>query len=141
MPSEHATIQKAIDAAQDGDVVLVRPGTYYESINFRGKAITVRASDLSSWPAVQKTVISAEKSKSNCVTFDHGETPASVLEGFTLRFAQKGGLVPSKKGPFEAAAAFSASIALRRSGVAASPGTMPLMAGASPCLAHARHGS
>ncbi len=35
------TIQAAIDAAHDGNVVLVDEGTYYENINFKGKAITV----------------------------------------------------------------------------------------------------
>jgi outer membrane protein assembly factor BamB len=102
VPDEYAAIQKAIDAAQDGDVVIVRPGTYWESVSFRGKAITVRASDLSGWPAIQKTIISGHYARSSCVIFDHGETQASILEGFTLRFAQQGGPVQSEKGPFEA---------------------------------------
>ena len=38
-----ATIQAAIDAAVDGDTILVWPGTYEEEIMFRGKAITVQS--------------------------------------------------------------------------------------------------
>jgi pectin methylesterase-like acyl-CoA thioesterase len=39
------TIQAAIDAAEDGDVIVVRPGNYNEKINFNGKNITLRSTD------------------------------------------------------------------------------------------------
>jgi predicted outer membrane repeat protein len=47
VPAGYATIQAAIDASVDGDMVLVAPGTYTgdgnRDIDFRGKAITVRS--------------------------------------------------------------------------------------------------
>ena len=44
MPADQVTIQAAINAASNGDTVVVEPGTYVEKINFLGKAITVTSS-------------------------------------------------------------------------------------------------
>lgn len=41
VPSQYSTIQSAINAAQNGDTVLVSRGRYFENINYNGKAITV----------------------------------------------------------------------------------------------------
>ncbi len=41
VPQQYSTIQAAINAAVNGDTVLVSPGTYHENIQFRGKGITL----------------------------------------------------------------------------------------------------
>jgi len=41
-PGGYATISAAVDAARDGDTVLVRPGRYEESVIVDGKTITIR---------------------------------------------------------------------------------------------------
>src|SRR3954469_25677884 len=45
VPADIPTIQGAINAAHNGDTVLVAPGTYFENLDFVGKAITVKSSD------------------------------------------------------------------------------------------------
>src|SRR6266851_2976315 len=82
VPADQATIQAAINAASNGGTVLVAPGTYFENINFKGKAITVTSSG---GPSV--TIIDGSANGS-VVTFNSGETTSSVLSGFTIRNGQ-----------------------------------------------------
>jgi serine protease len=79
VPADAATIQRAIDAAAAGDTVLVAPGTYVETITFRGKAITVVSEQ---GPAV--TIIDGNRAGS-VVSFAAGENRNAVLQGFTVR--------------------------------------------------------
>ena len=78
VPERYDTIQDAIDAADDDDIVLVDDGTYEESINFSGKAITVRSEN---GPHNTK-IISPDNSST--IVFTSGEVETSVIEGFCL---------------------------------------------------------
>jgi len=78
------TIQAAIDASMDGDVVVVRPGTYRERINYTGKAITVQSLDPLDPSVVAATIIDGEAG-GHVVTFNSAETENSVLRGITIQ--------------------------------------------------------
>ena len=78
VPKEMPTISAAINVASDGDTVLVAPGVYNETVNLRGKAITV-----ASTKGRDSTIIDAQ-GISTCVMFTMGETNKTVLRGFTL---------------------------------------------------------
>ena len=45
VPGDVSFIQRAINASIDGDIIEVSQGTYYEFIDFSGKAITVTSTD------------------------------------------------------------------------------------------------
>jgi len=83
VPADYPTVQAAIDAASDGDTIIVSPGVYREEINFLGKAITVRSTNPDDPDIVAATVIDGED-KRRCVLFCNGEKTDSVLSGFTL---------------------------------------------------------
>ncbi|MHC4721541.1 MAG: outer membrane protein assembly factor BamB family protein [Planctomycetota bacterium] len=76
-----ATIQQAIDAATDGYTINVLPGFYEESIDFLGKAITVK-----SYGATMDNpaIISGTGTNANAVSFVNGETAEAILDGFLI---------------------------------------------------------
>lgn len=78
VPDDFPAIQDAIDAAADGDTVIVRPGVYVENIDFKGKAITVKSEF-----GPHATTIDGNSSGS-VVMFQSGEGAGSKLEGFRV---------------------------------------------------------
>lgn len=78
VPSEFPTIQSAIDAAIDGDLVIVATGTYAEAVDFLGKHIA-----LISAKGPGSTTLTGP-AEGSIVTFANGEGPGAVLDGFTL---------------------------------------------------------
>jgi len=101
VPGDQPTIQAAIDYAMDGDTVLVDEGTYYENINFKGKAITVASNYMhdpdSSY--IFNTIIDGSQSvnpdSTSVVYFISGEDTTSIIVGFTI---QGGNGTPSSWG-------------------------------------------
>ena len=87
VPSDHSTIQGAIDASGDRDTILVAPGTYEENINYNGKNIVIGSYALlygSSETFIVQTVIDGNGSGS-VVTLNSGEDSSAVLYGFTVQ--------------------------------------------------------
>ena len=82
VPSQYPTIQAGIDAAQEGDTVLVADGTYAgngnKNLDFLGRAITVRSAN-----GAENCIIDCENSGRGFY-FHSGEDTNSVLLGFSI---------------------------------------------------------
>jgi len=79
VPADYATIQAAINSANEGDMILVAPGAYFENLHFTGKTITVASEN-----GPEVTVIDGSNA-GPVVQFSSLEGHACVLRGFTLQ--------------------------------------------------------
>ena len=68
-------IQEAVDAASDGDEIVVMPGTYTSTqdahvVNMLGKAVTLRSVSPSNADVVAATIIDGENSRRGIACFN-----------------------------------------------------------------------
>jgi hypothetical protein len=84
VPADQPTIQAGINAAVNGDRVLVSPGTYFEHIDLKGKNILLASTD-----GPSSTTIDGSNS-GTVVMVASGERGAS-LEGFTIAHGTSNG--------------------------------------------------
>jgi parallel beta-helix repeat protein len=129
VPADKPTIQAAIDAAVDGDVVVVAKGTYNEHIDFLGKAITVKSTNPLSKTVVAATIIDGQSIELlGVVTFGSGESATSVLSGFTITRGNGqfgGGVVCDGSSPSLTNNVITDNMALWGGGVVCTAGSAP----------------
>jgi parallel beta-helix repeat protein len=104
----YCSIQTAIDNAVDTDEIVVAPGTYFETIDFLGKAVTLRSA-----VGPEVTIIDAQE-MGKVVTCVSGEGPDTVLEGFTVMggsFTNGGGMFNRGSSPTVTNCTFSGNSA------------------------------
>ena len=99
VPADHAKIQHAIDAAVDGDTVLVAPGIYREALRLKGKQITLASRFLTSRDKkdVERTVLDGrvaggEKNGrgNTLITVDADVGSKTRIVGFTIKNGDDG---------------------------------------------------
>lgn len=74
------SLQDAIFSSGAGDVLLAKPGTYHERVDFGGRALVLRAAA----PAGAGVTVIEGDGSGPVVLFQAGESRNSVLEGFTI---------------------------------------------------------
>lgn len=88
---EYATIQAAVNAAGDGDEIILLPGVYQgwgnRDVDFWGKRIVVRSTHPADPAIVAATIIDCQGSAADphrAFLFHSGETPETILAGVTV---------------------------------------------------------
>jgi serine protease len=79
VPGDQPTIQQAINVANNRDLILVSPGTYFEHLDYHGKAVSIQ-----SVAGPVATIIDGSNT-GTVVTLQTLETRQSVLMGFTIQ--------------------------------------------------------
>jgi len=81
---DFTTIQAAVDSAQNGDTVLVWPGTYYENIEIISKSITLGSLTLTTGDENYKyqTIVDGNSSGS-CIDIEYNDS--LTIDGFTFQ--------------------------------------------------------
>jgi len=101
VPDGFKTIQEAIDAAKPGDIVVVKPGTYYELIVMKDgvkllsdstkggdELVAVEGAHLKLPRRTLRTIIDGSKGKSShrgMIDFDGGVGRNTIVDGFTIQ--------------------------------------------------------
>ncbi len=110
--ADYTDIQSAIDAAADGDTVLVKPGEYVitEPINFNRlhdpanpasppvKNIVVKSEGGAEVTTIRMSETPLAPDRASVVIFERGEAASSVLEGFLLSGGRGTGTMQSGSG-------------------------------------------
>lgn len=80
VPTDYPTIQAAINAAVNGDEIIVAPGTYTQALDLLGKQISLRSSN---GPSV--TFLNGTGVARSIITCISGETLLTLVSGFTVQ--------------------------------------------------------
>jgi len=84
VPEDFSLIQEAIDEAENGDTILVNPGTYREKISFHGKNIVVGSMFVTTGDTSYISTTIIRGGDGSVVTFDSGEDSTALLSGFII---------------------------------------------------------
>jgi pectin methylesterase-like acyl-CoA thioesterase len=88
-PADFNNIQAAIDDANNGDTIIVCPGSYIENINFLGKDITMRSTDPNDLDVIVDTIIDGNY-QTSVVSFAGTESNSCHIIGFSITHGRKG---------------------------------------------------
>lgn len=86
VPSQYSTIQAAVSAAVNGDVIIVADGLYsgagFQDLDFNGKIITLRSANGADRCSIVCSINSSEPHR--FALFNSAETAQTIIDGFTI---------------------------------------------------------
>jgi hypothetical protein len=82
--AQYTTIQSAINASANGDIVLVYPGTYYENVDYNGKEISLESLEATTNDTTYISTTIIDGNNTGCCVRFHNAEQNATLRGFTL---------------------------------------------------------
>ena len=89
VPDDYPTIQAAINAANSNDTILVRPGTYHESL-LLDKAVTLTAESYDTANPTQNTTIIDGGGAAAVIAIPSDVSPRPTIRGFIIQNSEDG---------------------------------------------------
>lgn len=125
VPSQYMTIQGAIDAAFDGDEIVVAPGTYTENVRMTNVGVRLRSSGGDGVTTIDGALLD----RTVTIESQNPDFPAA-LEGFTIRggrveFGDGGGLAIFDSDPLIADCVFLGNYSGSNGGAIGASGSAP----------------
>ncbi len=90
VPFDQPTIQAAIDASNDGDTILVSPGTYYENLTLSDKTVTLASEFLTTGDEQLIGLTIIDGGGETVITVEESVGSATTIQGFTIRNGEDG---------------------------------------------------
>jgi len=87
---KYNTIQAAVNAAADDDVIVVSEGTYYENVNVDNKRITLTGIDPYDPCVVEATIIDGNNNNNDVVRFQNSKSAGCIITGVTVKNSPAG---------------------------------------------------
>ncbi len=84
VPAQYSTVQAAIDAATDGDEIVISPGLYLENLQMGGRNVVLRSTDPADPYVVSQTIVDGSQA-GPVVIFGGTETQSCMVAGLTIR--------------------------------------------------------
>ncbi len=85
IPQDASEIQTGINMSQDGDLILIDSGTYFEHLNLLGKSITIASLYFHRMSAdyIEETIIDGQGAE-RIITIEGGESGATKIIGLSI---------------------------------------------------------
>jgi len=91
VPGDYASIQAAINASVNGDLIVIAAGTYFENLDTKGKAITLLGAGM------EKTYVDG-KQMGSCIKIVSGESAATIVDSIGFKHGSGTPVGPSTFG-------------------------------------------
>ena len=98
VPADYPAIQAAVDAARNGDTIILARGSYAGTVDFKGKSLTLRSDFIGEAPSPEDVAQTIIEGNTPGLPVINASSNGSILIGFTVRNGTSSGVLFSGYG-------------------------------------------